>query len=201
MDAISCLVDALRCLPGIGPKSAQRMVFHLLQHQRQRGLHLASCLQTAMTKVLNCESCNNYSSEPLCNICSNPKRDKSKICIVEGPTDLNAIEQTKSFDGVYYVLMGRISPLDGIGPEDIGLDELIKRIVGNNIKEIILALTPTIEGRTTIHFISEMLNSLNLKISQLAHGIPSGGELIFLDSNTISSALKNREILYQSTEN
>ncbi|MDF1757698.1 MAG: recombination mediator RecR [Legionellaceae bacterium] len=195
MDALAYLVDALRCLPGIGPKSAQRMVFHLLQHQRSRGLHLAACLEEAMTKIKHCQICNNYTNESICKTCSDEKRDKTKICIVEGPTDVIAIEQSNAFKGRYYVLMGRISPLDGIGPEDIGLDILLKHIGNTNIQEVILALTPTIEGQTTVHFIKEMLKGHSVQISQLAHGIPSGGELTFLDSNTISSALKNRETL------
>ena len=197
MDSLSSLVDALHALPGIGPKSAQRMVFHLLQHQRQRGIHLASCLKEAMTKISHCESCNNFTTQDICDICTNPERDESSICIVEGPTDVIAIEQTSTFKGKYYVLMGRISPLDGIGPEDIGLNNLLEHILKVHAKEVILALSPTIEGQTTIHFIQEMLHPYVTKISQLAHGIPSGSDLTYLDSNTISSAFRNREILSQ----
>jgi len=195
MDALSRLVDALRCLPGIGPKSAQRMVFHLLQHHRQRGLHLASCLEEAMQTITNCERCNNYTSQAQCVICDQLDRDATMLCVVEGPTDVAAIEQSTAYRGHYYVLMGRISPLDGIGPGDIGLDRLTRHIVHAGIQEVILALSPTIEGQTTIHFIQELLRPHPVRISRLAHGIPSGGELAFLDSNTIGSALRNREIL------
>ncbi|AHE66048.1 recombination mediator RecR [Legionella oakridgensis] len=192
MDALSRLVEALRCLPGVGPKSAQRMVFHLLQRQRQRGLHLAACLEDAMQNVRNCERCNNYTMDVFCSICQNNERDKTTLCVVESPADVAAIEQSHAFNGSYYVLMNKISPLDGIGPEEIGLSKLQSLIEHENIKEVILALSPTIEGQTTIHFIHELLNSHPVNISQLAHGIPSGGELEFLDGNTIGSALRNR---------
>lgn len=197
MDALSRLVDALRCLPGIGPKSAQRMVFQLLQHHRQRGLHLAACLEDAMQNVVHCHRCNNYTVQTLCAICQNPKRDESMICVVESPTDVMAIEQSGVYQGYYYVLMGKISPLDGIGPENIPLASLAERISNSPIREVILALSPTIEGQTTIHFIRELLRPYTLNISQLAHGIPSGGELEFLDSHTISSALRNRATVHE----
>ncbi|MBA3536423.1 MAG: recombination protein RecR [Tatlockia sp.] len=192
MDALSRLVDALRCLPGIGPKSAQRMVFHLLQYQRQRGLHLASCMEQAMHAIHHCKRCNNYTEHDLCKLCQNPERDLSLICIVENPADIAAIEQSNAFNGGYYVLMGKISPLDGLGPDDIGLPQLRELVIGENIKEVILALSPTIEGQTTVHFIHELLRDQSVHISQLAHGIPSGGELEFLDGNTIGNALRNR---------
>ncbi len=192
MDALSRLVDALRCLPGVGPKSAQRMAYHLLQHQRQRGLHLASCLQEAMNNIGQCQRCNNYATHDTCPICQNNNRDNSMICVVESPADVAAIENSNAWQGCYYVLMGKISPLDGVGPEDIGLSRLHALIVDEGIKEVILALSPTIEGQTTTHFIQTMLRSCNVRISQLAHGIPSGGELEFLDGNTIGNALRNR---------
>src|SRR5580704_5360951 len=124
MDTLSRLAEALRCLPGVGPKSAQRMVFHLLQNQRQRGLHLASCLEHAMTHIIHCERCNNYTEQPLCDLCQNPNRDSFLLCVVETPVDVSAIEQSKAFRGKYFVLMGKISPLDGLGPDDIGLPKL-----------------------------------------------------------------------------
>ncbi len=195
MDALSRLVDALRCLPGVGPKSAQRMVFHLLQHQRQRGLHLASCLEEAMLNIHHCQRCNNHTTEELCALCQNQERDTTTLCIVEHPADVAAIEQSNVYNGCYYVLMGKISPLDGIGPEDIGLPKLQQLIINANIREVILALSPTIEGQTTIHFIRELLKPHSVSISQLAHGIPTGGELEFLDSYTIGSALRNRATL------
>lgn len=195
MDALSRLVDALRCLPGIGPKSAQRMVFHLLQHQRQRGLHLAACLEDAMINVQHCQRCNNHTTSDTCILCTNKERDSTILCVVEHPADVAAIEQSNSYNGCYYVLMGKISPLDGIGPENIGLPKLEQLIVSEQVEEVILALSPTIEGQTTIHFIRELLRPHNTSISQLAHGIPTGGELEFLDSYTIGSALRNRALL------
>lgn len=192
MDALSRLVEALRCLPGVGPKSAQRMVFHLLQNARQRGLHLASCLEDAMKNVKHCEICNNHTTLTICRLCQDPNRQSTILCIVETPQDVSAIEQSHAFKGRYYVLMKKISPIDGVGPEDIGLDRIKKLVGENNIEEVILALSPTIEGQTTMHFISEALISLNVQITQLAHGIPAGGELEFLDSFTISNALRNR---------
>lgn len=192
MNAINRLVEALRCLPGIGPKSAQRMVFHLLQYQRQRGLHLAHCLEEAMQKIIHCIHCNNYTEKPICTLCENTARDQSTLCVVEGPADIMAIEQSGAYKGNYFALMGKISPLDGLGPEDIALPQLKQRVQNGTINEVILALSPGIEGQTTIYFIRELLQNEKITISQLAHGIPSGGELEFLDSNTICSALQNR---------
>ncbi len=200
MDTLSRLVDALRCLPGIGPKSAQRMVFHLLQHQRQRGLHLASCLEDAMLNIRHCQRCNNHTTEEFCTICQDSDRDMTTLCIVESPSDVAAIEQSNVYNGNYYVLMGKISPLDGIGPEDINLPKLQQLIIQEGIQEVILALSPTIEGQTTIHFIHEMLRPHSIQMSQLAHGIPTGGELEYLDSNTIGSALRNRATLLCARE-
>jgi recombination protein RecR len=192
MDAFSRLIDALRCLPGIGPKSAQRMTYSLLQHQRQRGFYLATCLEAAMRDIRHCELCNNYTENNQCSLCQNLTRDKSIVCVVETPADIAAIEQSNAYIGTYYVLMGKISPLDGIGPNDIALDGLHQLIKQGQIREVILALSPTIEGQTTIHFIQTLLSPYPLKMSQLAHGIPAGGELEFLDAHTIGSALRNR---------
>jgi recombination protein RecR len=192
MDTLSRLVDALRCLPGIGPKSAQRMVFHLLHSQRQRGLHLAVCLEQAMMNIHHCEQCNNYTEYSLCIICQNPNRTSELLCVVESPADVSAIELSHAFDGHYFVLMGKISPLDGLGPDDIGLPKLKELVLTKKIREVILALSPSVEGQTTAHFIQQLLCDQPTHISQLAHGIPSGGELEFLDGNTISSALRNR---------
>lgn len=196
MDTLSRLVDALRCLPGVGPKSAQRMVVHLLQHQRERGLHLDDCLSTAMTSIVHCNVCNNYTTQPMCTLCTDPDRDAHTLCIVETPADVIALEQCMLFRGRYFVLMGKISPLDGIGPEEIGLPRLKAYVQEANIQEIILALSPSIEGRSTVHFIQDYLAPLSIKMTQLAQGIPSGGELALLDGNTIGSAFRNREKLY-----
>ncbi|GGI83727.1 recombination mediator RecR [Legionella impletisoli] len=192
MDALSRLIEALRCLPGVGPKSAQRMAFHLLQHHRQKGQHLAMCLEDAMQNIGHCIRCNNYTALEICNICQNKERDPLTLCVVESPADVVAIEQCCAYNGYYFVLMNKISPLDGIGPEDIGLPKLEALILKEPIKEVILALSPSIEGQTTLYFIQELLRPHAVNISQLAHGIPSGGELEYLDSNTIGSALRNR---------
>ncbi|MBL7481845.1 recombination mediator RecR [Legionella bononiensis] len=192
MDTLTRLVEALRCLPGVGPKSAQRMVFHLLQNQRQRGLHLASCLEHAMNHINHCQRCNNYTEHTLCSLCQNTNRDPTLLCVVESPADVSAIEQSNAFQGTYFVLMGKISPLDGLGPDDIGLPRLKNLIIQEGIKEVIIALSPSVEGQTTVHFIHQLLRNEPINISQLAHGIPSGGELEFLDGNTIGSALRNR---------
>jgi len=193
MDALSRLVAALRCLPGVGPKSAQRMVFHLLQNHRQRGIHLAECLTEAMSTIGHCQSCNNYTTESICSLCNAADRDTTMLCIVEDPSDVIAIEQSAIYRGRYYVLMGKISPIDGIGPEELGLEQLRLHIRKAGIQEVILALSPSIEGQTTIHFIQAYLREEAIKLTQLAHGIPSGGELAYLDGHTISSAIRNRE--------
>lgn len=197
MDTFSRLVEALRCLPGVGPKSAQRMVFHLLQNQRQKGLHLASCLEDAMVNIRSCQRCNNYTVNDFCHLCTNTTRDPDLLCVVETPADIAAIEQSHSYRGYYFVLMNKISPLDGIGPEDIGLPKLQHLVINENIKEVILALSPTVEGQTTVHFIHELLIHAGVKVSQLARGIPIGSELEFLDGNTIGNALRNRKEFVQ----
>jgi recombination protein RecR len=201
MDTLSRLIDALRCLPGVGPKSAQRMAYHLLQHQRPRGLHLAQSLSDAMQTVGHCEQCNNYTDDNLCKLCLNTNREQHTLCVIETPADVLAIEQSHAYNGQYYVLMGKISPLDGVGPDDIALAGLKSRVTKNHdITEVILALSPTVEGQTTIHFIQNLLQACNIKISQPAHGIPVGGELEFLDGNTISRALSNRGTLHSLTD-
>ena len=192
MDSIARLINALRCLPGVGPKSASRMAYHLLKHHRPKGMQLAACLEAAMTNVTQCETCNNFSDESTCNLCKDSNRDTSLLCIVDSPTDLLAIEQTLAYKGRYFVLLGRISPIDGLGPDEIGLPKLQETLMKSHIKEIILAISPTVEGQTTMYFIREMLKSLPIQTTQLAHGIPSGGELEFLDGRTITNALANR---------
>jgi recombination protein RecR len=195
VDSLSRLIDALRCLPGVGPKSAQRMAFHLLQHQRPRGLHLASSLEAAMQTIRHCSQCNNYTDHVLCQLCQNTAREQHILCVVESPVDVFAIEQSHAHTGQYYILMGKISPLDGVGPEDIALDGLKNRIASGEITEVILALSPTVEGQTTIHFIQALLKPYDIKISQPAHGIPAGGELEYLDGHTINRALFNRKLM------
>lgn len=192
MDLLSDLVDSLRCLPGVGPKSAQRMAFALLQGKRQQGLMLAARLEAAMRHIKHCMRCNNYTSDDLCMICQNKDRDANLLCVVETAVDVTAIEQSGAYKGYYFVLMGRISPLNGIGPNDIGLDKLQARVVSDNLSEVIVALSSGVEGQSTMHFIRSLLEPYSVTVSQLAHGIPSGGELEFLDSNTIRHALSNR---------
>ena len=189
---LHALIDALRYLPGVGPKSARRMAYHLLQHQRHRGLDLAQCLNHAMNVINHCNDCNNFTEQSLCHICQNDKRNHGLLCIVESPTDIEAVEQSQAFDGLYFVLMGKISPIDGIGPDEIGLHKLKQLIVKKNISEVIIAISPSIEGHVTSHFIHECLEGMPLKLTQLAQGIPTGGELEYLDANTIGYALKNR---------
>jgi recombination protein RecR len=186
------LISALRCLPGVGPKSAQRMAYHLLNKHRERGLLLADSLYDAMTNIHHCERCNNLTTQSVCHICANPDRDKDVLCIVESPSDMLAIEQSQAFNGYYYILMGKISPLDGIGPEQIGLPRLHDRILTGSFQELIIALSPSVEGQTTSYFIHELIKNQSIKITQLAHGIPSSAELEYLDCNTIGSALRNR---------
>jgi len=190
------LAEALRCLPGIGPKSAQRMIYHLLKHQRQRGLHLAACLEEALSQIQHCQRCRNYTEHELCIYCRNSQRDTATLCVVESPADILAIEQSHSYQGTYFVLMGKISPLDGLGPEDIGLSQLKELIIKEQTKEVILALSPSIEGHTTIHFIQQLLQEMPVHITKLAYGIPSGSELEFLDGNTIGNALRNRAVIH-----
>jgi recombination protein RecR len=195
MDTLNSLIEALRCLPGVGPKSAQRMVFHLLHQQRQRGLHLASCLEAAMNTIRHCQKCNNYTEHTICVLCQNTNRNSQLLCVVESAADVTAIEQSLAFQGYYFVLMGKISPLDGLGPEDIGLPRLKELVISQGVQEVILALSPSVEGQTTAHFIRQLFSEQSIHISQLAHGIPSGGELEFLDGKTISSALRNRAVM------
>lgn len=190
------LIEALQCLPGIGPKSAQRMAFHLLEDSHQpQGQRLANTLKEALTSVKHCQQCRMYTEDPLCSICQNQKRDHSLICVVESPADVVALEHTQSFNGCYFVLMGHLSPLDGIGPADIGIPQLTQRLETQAIQELILATNPTMEGKATAHYIASIANKQAIRCSQLAHGVPMGGELEYLDGNTIAHALKTRDLL------
>tara|TARA_Y100000588_G_C14108526_1_gene861928 strand:- start:186 stop:806 length:621 start_codon:yes stop_codon:yes gene_type:complete len=194
-DTLSRLVQSLRCLPGVGPKSAQRMAYYLLNNKRQKGLHLAACLDEAMRRINHCNRCNNYTDASICSICQNLNRNLNTLCIVEQPSDVSAIEQSGVYTGQYFVLMNKVSPLDGVGPKDIGLEKIEELVSTRHINEVIIALSPSVESQTTIYFIQEQLKHLAVKVSQLAHGIPSGGELEYLDSHTIGQALKNRSDL------
>jgi recombination protein RecR len=185
------LIEALRALPGVGPRSAQRMAYHLLQHDRAGGERLAQALAGALAGVRRCTKCNNFTDEEICALCSSPRRDASLLCIVETPADLAMVEQTLSYGGMYFVLMGRLSPLDGVGPRDIGLDRLQAR-VASEVREVILATNFTNEGEATAHYIAEMLRSRGVRVSRIARGVPLGGELEYVDAGTISQALLER---------
>jgi recombination protein RecR len=190
-EGLARLVEALRVLPGVGPRSAQRMAYHLLQHDRAGAGALAEALGAALQRVRRCDKCNNFSEEPLCALCRSPRRDPALLCVVETPADLAMVEQTLSYSGMYFVLMGRLSPLDGVGPRDIGLDRLQARVAAE-VQEVILATNFTNEGEATAHYIAEMLRPRGIKVSRIARGVPLGGELEYVDAGTISQALLDR---------
>lgn len=192
---INRLIEDLRCLPGVGPKSAQRMAFHLLEHNREAAKQLAHTLIEAVDNIGHCSSCRTLTEDKLCKVCSSSKRDPQKLCVVETPADVNAIEQATDYNGLYFVLMGHLSPLDGIGPKDIGLDLLETRLNEGNIEEIILATNPTVEGEATAHYISELAKTAGLKATRIAHGVPVGGELEYIDGGTLSHAFSGRREL------
>lgn len=186
------LIDHLRCLAGVGPKSAQRIAFQLLERNRPMGLTLANTLQQALTQVGHCQRCQTYTEQPLCNLCSNPSRIATQLCVVETPADVFALEQTRSYNGLYFVLMGRLSPLDGVGPEEIHIPALKKRVLEDNIQELILATNPTVEGEATAHYIAHLFQGASIQCSRIAHGVPLDGELGYLDAGTLSRALTLR---------
>ena len=191
-EGLARLVEALRVLPGVRPRSAQRMAYHLLQHERSGASELAQALAAALETVRRCEKCNNFSEEPVCGLCRSARRDASLLCVVETPADLAMVEQTLSYSGMYFVLMGRLSPLDGVGPRDIGLDRLQARAADGEVQEVILATNFTNEGEATDHYIAEMLRARGLKVTRIARGVPLGGELEYVDAGTISQALLDR---------
>lgn len=190
--ALEQLVEALRCLPGVAPKSALRMAYHLLQRDRPGANHLATALNQALTVINHCTLCNNFSEQPICTLCASEKRDASMLCVVEMPTDLMMLEQTQAYQGMYFVLMGRLSPLDGIGPKEIHLDKLIKRAQDGLIEEVVLATNYTVEGEATAHYVSELLKARGLKVSRIARGLPMGGEIEHVDSGTLAQAMMER---------
>lgn len=186
------LIEALRVLPGVGPRSAQRMAYHLLQHDRAGAEQLAGALGGALSSVRHCSRCNSFTEEELCVLCRSPRRDASLLCVVETPADLAVVEQTMSYSGLYFVLMGRLSPLDGIGARDIGLDRLLARATDGVVQEVILATNFTNEGEATAHYIAEMLRARSVRASRIARGVPVGGELEYVDVGTVSQALRER---------
>ncbi|MEJ8809436.1 recombination mediator RecR [Variovorax ureilyticus] len=190
--SLDALVDALRRLPGVGAKSASRMAFHLLQHDREGAQMLARALQQAASSVRHCSRCNTFTEAAICNVCSDPRRDATKLCVIETPADQAALERTGAFKGYYFVLMGKLSPLDGIGPKDIGLAKLFERALDGTVSEVILATNFTAEGEATAHVIGEALKQRGLTVTRLARGVPAGSELEYVDLGTIAHALVDR---------
>jgi len=192
-DAIlEALKQALRRLPGIGPKSAQRMALHLLERDREGMRALAQALSSAAERVRHCARCNNFTEEELCTICASPRRDQSLLCVVETPSDLVSLEQSGAYNGVYYVLMGRLSPLDGIGPEELGIARLEGLLAAGQIKEVVLATNPTVEGEATAHYLTELVHAHGIRATRIAYGVPVGGELEYTDRGTLARALTGR---------
>ena len=188
------LIEALKCLPSVGPKSAQRMAYYLLHRDRIGANKLASALSSALDIIRHCRLCNDFSETEVCERCDSIRRDPALLCVVETPVDMNMMEQTRAFSGMYYVLMGRLSPLDGIGPRDLHFDRLLNRACDGVVREVVLATNYTNEGEATAHYLAEMLAARNLKVTRIARGVPVGGELEFVDSGTLAQALRERRL-------
>jgi len=186
------LIAALRCLPGVGPKSAQRMAYHLLQRDQAGARRLAGALSLALERIRHCERCNSFAEEAICALCGSPRRDPTLLCVVETPGDLLMMEQAQCFQGLYFVLMGSLSPLDGIGPREIHLDRLIERATDGVVREAILATNFTVEGEATAHYVGELLRARGLKVTRIARGLPVGGEIEHVDSGTLAQAVLER---------
>lgn len=186
------LVSALKCLPSVGARTAQRMAFHLLEHDREKGLLLADTMRHAIEKIGHCKQCRTLTEHDICKICSDKSRSPTTLCVVENPSDVLAVEQATAYRGYYFVLMGKLSPLDGIGPEDIGMDLFEQRLQNEPIEELILATNPTVEGEVTAHYISELAQKYHVQTTRIAHGVPVGGELDYVDSSTLSHAFEGR---------
>ena len=186
------LIEALRCLPGVGPKSAQRMAYHLLQRNPRGAERLAQALDHALKTLRHCSRCNTFTEDEVCDRCNSSRRDPAQLCIVEMPVDLNTMEQTHAYNGLYYVLMGRLSPLDGIGPKELGFERLLARACDGVVKEVILATNFTNEGEATAHYLSEVLHARGVKVSRIARGLPVGGELEYSDAATVAQAMIER---------
>lgn len=190
---LEVLIEALRCLPGIGPKSAQRMAYHLLQRDREGAQRLGGALEHALRSIRHCGRCNTFTEEDVCERCVSPRRDPTVLCVVETPVDMNMMEQTLSYRGLYYVLMGKISPLDGVGAKSLGLDRLMGRVLDGIVKEVVLATNYTNEGEATAHYIAAMLRPKGVAVTRIARGVPVGGELEYVDSGTLAQALRERK--------
>jgi len=193
--SLESLIEALRCLPGIGPKSAQRMAYYLMQRDRPGAQRLADSLQRALGALRHCQRCNTFTEAEICERCLSNKRDASLLCVVETPVDMNMMEQTHAYSGLYYVLMGRVSPLDGVGPRELELDRLLARACDGVVQEVILATNFTNEGEVTAHYLSEMLKSRAIRVSRIARGVPVGGELEYVDPGTLAQAVRERRSL------
>lgn len=189
------LVEALRCLPGVGPKSAQRMAFHLLERDREGGKRLARILGEAMERIHHCSRCRTLTERKLCPLCSNPSRDHGLLCVVEQPSEIVALEQATDYRGLYFVLGGRLSPIDGLGPEELGLDRLGARLREGGVRELILAISPTVEGTLTSNYIAELARGTDTTVTRIAHGVPLGGELEHVDGGTLALAFSGRRSL------
>ena len=192
---IARLIEALRCLPGVGPKSAQRMAFHILERDREGGRHLAAALLEAVERIGHCRDCRTLTEAPVCTLCSRGGRDRGLLCVVESPADVQALEQSTGYQGLYFVLMGHLSPLDGIGPDELGLDQLAARLDQGEVREMILATNPTVEGEATAHYLGEMARARGIRATRIAHGVPLGGELEYIDGGTLSHAFAGRREL------
>ncbi|MCX8017964.1 MAG: recombination mediator RecR [Rhodocyclaceae bacterium] len=186
------LIAALRCLPGVGPKSAQRIAYHLLQHDRRGAARLAQALDGALATLRHCARCNNFTTAEVCERCLSPQRDPTQLCVVEMPADLNTMEQTHAYRGLYYVLMGRLSPIDGVGPRELAFDRLLARAGDGVVKEVILATNLTHEGEATAHYLAELLHARGIKVSRIARGLPLGSELEYADTASVAQALLER---------
>ena len=189
---IDGLIEALRCLPGVGPKSAQRMAFHLLERNRDAALELARAIERAVAAVGRCESCRTLSEQALCRICASPRRDSRTLCVVETPADMAAIDASTGYQGMFFVLMGHLSPLDGIGPAELGLDQLERRLDTGEIAEVVLATSSTVEGEATAHYLAELVRDRGIRATRIAQGVPMGGELEFVDGGTLARAIMAR---------
>lgn len=195
LSSLDELSRALRCLPGVGPKASQRMALHLLQHDRDGAERLSRALIEATRSIQHCERCNTFTEDTLCLLCRSSKRDAALLCVVETPADLLMVEQTQAYSGLYFVLMGRLSPLDGIGPREIRLERLLKRACDGIVREVVLATNFTNEGEATAHYLGELLGARALRVTRLARGVPVGGELEYVDSGTLAQALRERRII------
>jgi recombination protein RecR len=193
--SLNRLIEALRSLPGVGPKSAQRMAFHLLERDRDGAREIAAALTAAIGSLGHCRRCRMFAEGERCPVCAAPSRDRTLLCVVESPADVVAIEQSASFRGCYFVLMGHLSPLDGVGPAQIGIDSFEKLLAEGEVREVILATNPTVEGEATAHFLAEVVGRFGLRASRIAHGVPVGGELEYVDGGTLAHALAGRQAI------